>query len=903
MADERPDPDRLLAALRREAEQPPGKLKVFLGAAAGVGKTVAMLEAAREALDAGREVLIGVVETHGRAETQARLEGVLAVPLRASERPGVPAELDLDAVLACQPEVVIIDELAHTNAPGSRHTKRWQDVIELVGHGIEVWTAMNIQHLESLNDVVARLTGVDVHETVPDHVLDRAAEIEIVDLTPEDLVARLEAGKVYAPDQARRALGGFFKLGNLIALRQLALRRAAMRVGEQLDTLRDRDANPKVWAAAERLLVAVGPSPLSGRLVRVASRMARSLDVPWHAVTIRLVRPSSPRSTQLALEHLRLAEQLGAETASLTSDDVPGALVEYARRINATMLVLGAPTRRTWREWASGTLLDHVIQRATDIEVHVVAAEAAVGSPPKRDAPSAAEPTSWELPRAKDVGVAALTAAVATGAAALVRPFVSESDIIMLYVAAVTVAAFRVRLVAGLTSALLSALAFNFFFTEPRFTLYVHDSRYWLTFLMIGGVGGLVSTLAARLREHAAAVREREAQSQELFLLTRQLAGCRSITEVAEVSVEQVHRLFGLPVSVLLPSEDGLALAAQRGVMSNDDVERVTARWAAEHGVPAGAGTGTLSGATGRYLPLGLEGRNRGVVAIRPTPASRLADPDRGHLLDTVVTLIREFLERLDLESRAEASRLQVETERIRSTLLSSVSHDLRTPLATITGAATTLLDKQALLRDETREALLTRIASEALRLQRLLENVLNMTRLDGGTLQPSLDWEIPDEIVASAIARTTPLAHGRVIRPRWVHPPVLARLDAVLVEQLVANFIENALIHAPGDSPVEVTTYESAGDVVIEVADRGPSELGPSPERLFEKFVRGSTSSGAGLGLAICKAIAQVHGGRVWAHPREGGGAVFGAAFPRGGPLREQAPAFEDVLDHTEES
>jgi two-component system sensor histidine kinase KdpD len=895
MPDERPDPDRLLQALQREAERPAGKLKVFLGAAAGVGKTFAMLDAAREARAAGRDVVVGVIVTHGRKETEARLRGIERLPLRASERPGVPPELDVDAVIRRRPDVVIVDELAHSNAPGSRHPKRWQDVVELVASGLEVWTAVNVQHLESVNDIVGNLTGVEVRETVPDHLLDEADEVEVIDLTPEDLVARMEAGKVYAPDQARRALGGFFKVGNLIALRQLALRRAAHRVGQQLDSFRDQQAVTKVWAAAERLMVAVGPSPLSGRLVRAASRMARSLDVPWHAVSVQGMGPSGEEREGAALQHLRLAEQLGAETATLTSDDVAGALLGYARRVNATMLVMGAPTRRSLRDRLFGSLLDEVIRQAEDLEVHVITSEGPA-SASRADSPRRRR---REGVRPLDLALAALTALGATAVGLALRPFISESDVIMLYVAAVTIAAFRVRLASGLFAAVLSALAFNFFFTEPRFTLLVDDSRYWITFLMIGGVGVLVATFASRLREHARVVVEREAQAQELFRLTRRLAGCESEQDVAEVAADQVHRLFGLPACVLLPSERGLRVAARRGALVEDEVEQVTARWATEHGVAAGRGTPTLPGSTARYLPLGHGVPARGVLGVRPSPGCGLDEPDQQHLLETVVTLVGEFLDRVNLEARATASRLQAETEKIRSTLLSSVSHDLRTPLATITGAATTLLDRQARLTTETREELLTRVASEARRLERLLENVLHMTRLEGGAIRPNLEWELPDEIVAAAVARVAPLAGGRPIRVRGPSSPLLARFDPVLVEQLVTNYLENALLHAPGSSAIDVSVGAVGDDIVLEVADRGPGLGGLDPERVFDKFVRGPGpgSSGVGLGLAICKAIAAVHGGSAWARPREGGGTVFGATLPRGGPEHETAPAFDDLL------
>ncbi|MCK6503269.1 sensor histidine kinase KdpD [Myxococcota bacterium] len=899
MTDPRPDPDRLLAAITRAADPRRGRLKVYLGAAAGVGKTVAMLRAARLARAAGRDVVVGVVETHGRAETQTELGDLEVVARRASTRAGAPPELDLDAVLQRNPAVVIIDELAHSNSPGGRHPKRWQDVLELVAAGLEVWTAVNIQHLESLNDVVERLTGVRVHETVPDHVLEDADEIELIDLTPEDLHGRLQSGRVYPQDQARRALAGFFRRGNLLALRQLALRQAASRVGDQVDEFRDEQAMPQVWAAAGRLLVAVGPSPLSERLVRVASRMARSMDVPWHAVTVRSDRLRDGADLERAFAHLRLAEQLGAETATLSAEDAADALVAHARRINATMLVLGAPVRRRPWDHLRPSLLDEVITRATDVEVHVVTASAddlaalGIAAPPAREAGSRT-PLRWG-----DGLLALLAIGGTTALATWFEPWLSESDVIMLYLAAVIVSSFRLPRGASAIAAVFAALAFNFFFTEPRFTLYVHDSAYWLTFLIVGAVGLLVSTLASRVRRHARQVQAREREARELYRLARRLALCQSGEEVAQVTAEQVRSLFTCEVSVLVPGAGGLRAAAGDPDPGAGELDRVTAEWVLAHGEAAGAGTHTLPGAHRRYLP--LPGRTGCVGVLGLARSSGMDDPEGRRLLETVASLAGEYLDRLQVEREARASRLQAESERLRSTLLQSVSHDLRTPLATVTGAVTTLLDRGARLDEETRHELLQRIAEESRRLERMLEGVLHMTRLDSGTLRPTLEWELPDELVGAAVARVAPFAAGRTI---IVHPPpepFLARLDAVLIEQLLTNYLENALLHGSSDAPVEISVRLHQGEVIFEVADRGPGLPPGDPARLFDKFVRGpgARRGGSGLGLAISQAAARLHGGRTWARPREGGGAVFVAAMPQGVGGSGELPEVESIL-HT---
>lgn len=506
--------------------------------------------------------------------------------------------------------------------------------------------------------------------------------------------------------------------------------------------------------------------------------------------------------------------------------------------------------------------------------------------------PVAAWPGSWEA------GLAVSTVAVATGIAVLAGPNASESDITMLYVAAVTLAAFRVRLLAGLATAGLSALAFNFFFTEPRYTLYVDDSRYWLSLVLLGGVGAMVSALAARLRVQTALATRRAARTQAMHRFTQELSRCRSREDVARAAILHLQTQFGTQAGIWMP--EGVRLAAVNGEPPQEAPDLQARGWVDAHGRTAGAGTTTFPQARWRYHPLGDPDHRRGVLGI--LPAEAMEHPEPRQALQAILAQVRELLERLELEARADDARLAVETERIRSTLLSSVSHDLRTPLATITGAATTLLDEQARLSADTRHQLVVRVSSEARRLERILDNVLRMTRLDAGGIAPSLEWELPDEIVSAALSRIAPIAGFRPVVARMPARPALALLDAASVEQLVVNYLENALAHAPGDHPIEVSVTEQHDDVVIEVADRGPGIPDGPPEQLFEKFARGTRSNGAGLGLAICQAIAAIHGGRVWARSRDGGGAVFGAAFPRGGPQGAAVPAFDDVLDQTED-
>jgi two-component system sensor histidine kinase KdpD len=877
MSEDRSDPERLLAAARAASTPSRGVLKVWLGAAAGVGKTCAMLDAAAAARDAGRRVVIGVVEHHGRAETLARLEGLEVLPRRPSP-PGHPPELDLDAALALRPDVLVVDELAHSNAPGSRHPRRWQDVEELRDAGIEVWTAVNVQHLERTRDVVERLTGVVVRETVPDEVLDGADEVVLVDLPPDALLARLAEGRVYGPEATRRALAGFFRKGNLLALRELALRRAAERVGDQVDDFRNAAAMPNVWAAGDRVLVAVGPSPASSRLLRVAARLAARLDAPWHAVRVRVPGAGEAEDGRAAA-HLRMAEQLGATTATVDDEDVAGALVRYARRHNLNVLVLGASPPR--RGWGARSLVDEVTRAAADVEVHVV---------PTLDRGAAEAPVERPAPRLRwaDVGVAVAVVMAANGVSWWLRDALPESDILMLYLGAVVVAAFRLPHGASLVAALVAVASFNFLHTEPRFTFYVSERRYLLTFAVLGGLGVVVSTLASRVRDRAAVASRRAEEAQALYQLGRALAGAGDVEAIGRAAVTHVGELVGGEVTLGLPTDDGQDLAPFDGAPSAAaPTERAVARWALLHGRPAGRGTDTLPSAEGLYLPLQHRARCYGVLAV-VAPAASTDDPERRHLLTTMADQVALALAREGLAVASARSEVHAATERARASLLASVSHDLRTPLATITGAATALQDPSGALDADARRRLVDDVVAESLRLERLLQNLLHLTRLDGD-VSPSLEWQVAQEVVGAAVARAAPgVSVSAPDEPVWL------RCDALLIEQAVLNLVENAERHGGGAPEVAV---EVDGEAVrIDVADRGVGVDPLGVPRLFERFRRGDGGApGAGLGLAIVAAVASVHGGSAGARPRTGGGSVFSLTLPQrgpdGAPWPEEAP------------
>ena len=878
--DDRPDPDRLLAAAR-EADAPArGRLVVWLGAVAGVGKTCAMLDAAHEARAAGRDVVVGLVEHHGRADTLRRLDGLEVLPRRPTPA-GYPPEFDLDAVLARRPEVVVVDELAHDNAPGGRHPKRWQDVRELVAAGLEVWTAVNVQHLERTADVVARLTGVAVRETVPDAVVDEADEIEVVDLPPDALIARLEEGKVYGPDATARALRGFFRRGNLLALRELALRRAAERAGEDVDEFRDAAAMPEVWSASDRLLVAVGPSPLSARVVRIAARLARALDAPWHAVVVRTPGLGG-EALQAANAHLALAESLGAEVATVESDTVPAALVGYARAQNLRTIVLGASPRSNWLALWRPPLVDAVAREATDLELYVVPArdgEQTVAVPRPR----------WAV-SGRDLGLGVALVGAATALGWTLRGVLPETDLLMFYLLAVVVASFRLSRGAALATALGAVAAFNFFFTEPRFTFYVDEQRYLLTFAGFAGLGTLVSALASRARDRAEVAARRELEARTLYRLGRALSEAADADAVAREALVQVGELFGAPGVVRLGPPEALRVAARTIPEPSAPEEEATARWAADHVAPVGPGTDTLPDVAILQIPLRAGGRVHGVLGVRVDRAL-LDDPDRRHLLHTVVdqlgaALARDALARGERESSRRADR-----EQTRSSLLASVSHDLRTPLATITGAATTMqgggLDAPAQHR------LLTQIVDESHRLAGMVDNLLHMTRLEAD-VDVTLDWQVAQDLAGSAVARVEPRAAPRPITVSAPEGPALVLCDALLVEQALVNLLENALRHAPGPEPVEVTVQADDAEVRFLVEDRGPGV--PAGEAVFAPFVRGAGAGrGSGLGLAIVQAVARVHGGTATVAPRPGGGSTVALLLPAGGPDRATPPALDE--------
>jgi two-component system sensor histidine kinase KdpD len=889
---DRPDPEALLARVKaEEARQRRGKLKIFLGAAAGVGKTYAMLEAVREQKADGVDAVVGYVETHGRAETDALLEGLEVLPPRMVDYRGTTLrELDLDAALARRPALILVDELAHTNAPGLRHAKRWQDVVELLDAGINVYTTMNVQHLETLNDVVAKITGVVVRETVPDSVFEQADEVELIDLPPDELLERFKDGKVYMPEQAQEAVKNFFRKGNLIALRELALRRTAERVDAQMRVYMHEHAIGKAWPTAERLLVCISPGPESARLVRAAKRMADRLGAPWVAAYVetpaqlRLSAEVRDRVTQT----LRLAEQLGAETVRLPGEKMSEAILNFAHDRNVTKIVVGKPRRRLWTRILLGSVVDALVQGSGDIDIYVISAERE--QPGVLQAPRGrrAIPSDWA-----PYGWAMAVVAVATGAAWLTLPFFELANLVMVYLLGIVVVATRYGRGPSLVASILSVAALDFFFVPPVFTFAVSDVRYLFTFVVMLIVGLVTSSLAVRIRTQAEAARLREQRTAALYAMSRELASTRGVDQLLTIATRHISEVFRSQVVVLLPGAGGALVSADGGQFALDSNELGVGKWVHEHHQPAGLGTSTLPGAAALYLPLQAPRGPVGVLGVRPSDRHALDAPDQLHQLETFANQTALAIERAQLADEAQQAQVRMETERLRNSLLSSVSHDLRTPLATITGAATTILENGAKLNDRTRQGLLESIREEAERLNRLVQNLLEMTRLESGALQLRKEWHPLEEVIGAALGRLSKELADRRVETRVPPDLPLVPIDDVLIEQVLVNLLDNAVKYTPGGSPVRIMATSTDETLTVEIADHGPGLPRGEEDKVFEKFYRGVPGGrGAGLGLAICQGIVKAHGGNIWAQNLPEGGVAFLFTLPLAGKPPASVPA-----------
>ncbi len=883
--DSRPNPDELLARVQaEEAKSHRGKLKIFFGAAPGVGKTYAMLEAARREKAAGVDVVVGYVEPHGRQETEALLEGLEVIPSRQIEYHGMTLrEVDVDAIVKRHPKLVLVDELAHTNAEGSCYAKRWQDVEELRDAGIDVYTTLNVQHIESLNDIVAKITGVTVRETIPDHVFESADDLEMADLTAEELLERLAAGKVYVPGQAERALQNFFQKSNLVALRELSLRFAAQRLHQDVELARRERAGKETWATAERLLVCVGPSPTTPRVIRTARRMAAALNADWIATTVEPTAGASvnPHVREAIAQHLRLAERLGAQTTTLTGDDVADTVLDYARSRNVTKIIIGKTNDSRWKHLLLGTVVDKLLESSGEIDIYVIH-----GKPERlphlAPATHGRQPASW-----RPYALSAATVLVCAFVAAVFSYWrLSEANLVMVFLTGVAWVGFRYGRGPAILASVASVLTFDFCFVPPNLTFAVSDTQYLLTFVVMLAIGLIVATLTSRLKEQAAHARLREHRTSALYELSRQLSSLSGSEFLVIAAGRQIEAIFEVEAAIYLSHPPGPPELryGQHTSIPGQPINAIVAQWVAEHDQMAGAATDTLPNATALFFPLVASQQTLGALGVKSDEPSRLLAPDQRRLLEACTSQLALALERDQMAVAAHEAQVRAETEHLRSSLLSGVSHDLRTPLAVITGASSSLLENSD-ASEITRRELLTTVVDESRRLSRLLDNLLEMSKLESGAAAPNMQWHVLEELVGAALSRTRhDLAnfHVQVDLPAGLP---LVRADGILLEQVFINLLENAARYCPSGSQISLTASVSGSWLLTRIRDNGPGFAPGTEERIFDKFFRGTGlpdgRRGSGLGLAICRAVVQLHGGTITAANRPGCGAEFTIQLP----------------------
>ncbi len=881
----RPDPDTLLAHLQEEdARSTQGRLKIFLGYAAGVGKTFAMLEAAHQRKAEGIDVVIGYVETHKRIETERMAQQLETIPRKLIEYHGVQlSEMDLEAILSRHPQLVLIDELAHTNVPGSLHPKRYQDVQDLLAAGINVYTTLNIQHLESLNDVVAQITGIHVHETVPDSVIDEAAEIELVDLPPEELLNRLQEGKVYIPEQAARAIHKFFRTGNLTALRELAMRRAAERVDDQMSGYMQLRSIPGPWPATERLLVCVSPGSLGETLVRSARRLADELNAPWTAVYVE-----TPDSVHMRQEErdrisatLRLSEELGAHPVILPGARIAETIIAYARQQNVTKIIAGKTITNSWAARLRKPVIEDLIDNSGNIDVYVISSE---------HKPAAATPAerAWQPHRPlRRYFYALLLTALAVGASDILHLSISPVNLVMIYLLAIVIAALYLGRGPSILVSIISLLCFDFFFVPPYFTFAVSDTEYILTFAGFLAVGLVISQLTSVVREQVEMVRRREMNMALLYSLSHDLASAGRLDEVIEAVKTNMEQNLGREITIFLP-EQGNAMKLKPYNASKelkaDSNEMAVALWAYQHGQAAGRGTDNLPAQEARYIPLKTSHGIVGVISVRPTDPTIYLTPEQIRLLEAMVGQAALAIERTQLAENARQAQLYQATEKLQTALLNSISHDLRTPLVTVTGALNTIREDCDHLKPAARNELLDTAISEADRLNRLVGNLLQMTRLEAGGLKLNKQPSDIQDAIGSALEQLDKQIGSREIHVNVPDAIPMLSFDFVLMVQVFYNVIDNALKYSPADSPIDIQAGLSGAFLEVQVADRGSGIPQADLPRVFDKFYRVERPEnvvGTGLGLSICKGILEAHGGYIAAEQRPGGGTIITIALP----------------------
>lgn len=880
MKEQRPKPEKFLKQAQEEEQQRKhGKLKIYLGAAPGVGKTYTMLQDAQAKRAQGLDVVVGVAESHQRKEIEDLLQGLENIPLHIEEYHNkLLSEFDLDAALKRDPALILIDEMAHANAPGSRHAKRWQDIKEILDRGIDVYTTLNVQHIESLNDVVAQITRIHVRETVPDSMLELAETIELVDLSPDDLLKRLQEGKVYIPEQAELAKQNFFRKGNLASLRELALRVTAERVDAQLQHYRQGMGIKHIWPTKERILVCVGPGSKSPKILRAARRMATRLQAEWIAVYVET--PKLGLSQDLhnnAIHNLRLAEQLGAETKILTGVDIVKEIISFARERNVSRIVLGKKIRARWKDWIFGSLVDELVRGSGEIDIYII--HSSPGAPlPKSPSVKHKTPFKYYL-----ASIAIMVAA--TGINLLLYSHVGLSNLVMIYLLGIVIVALFGRIGPSNLASIISVIAFDFFFITPQYNFFIPDTQYLITLLVMFGIAQIISHLTILSRQQVETASHAESHTSALHVLTRQLASTRGIDKLLAIAAHYISETDDCEVMILLPENNRLTIRSRyRSTQLLSTKEQSIAQWVFDLGQPAGLGTDTLSSSDALYVPLlGSQGAV-GVLRVRPNDPNHFLVPEQMHFLEACANQIALALEVDRLQEQARKSELQIETDHVRSTLLQSVSHDLRTPLIAIMGSASMLTEMGSDLDTHIISKLANKIYHESEQLSRLINNLLQITYLEAESIKLQEQHGSLKDVINRALKSL-----NRELGKKPVHLKIADDLpeiffDPVLLEQVFENLIDNAIKFTTPDSPLEISAFAENNRVIVKVEDYGPGITPDEVDKLFEKFYRGrslTSERGLGLGLALCHSIIKAHGGDIWAENREVGGAAFCFTLP----------------------
>ncbi len=882
MPDRRPSPEKLLAQIKDE-ERTRGKLKIYLGAAPGVGKTYTMLQDAIAKREQGLDVMAGVVESHGRKEIDAMLQHFEILPRCIVDYHDKPMlEFDLDSALIRHPSMILIDEMAHTNVPGLRHAKRWQDIKELVDRGIDVSTTLNVQHIESLNDIIAQIIGIRVRETVPDSMLVLADMIELIDLSPDDLLKRLQEGKVYIPAQAELATQYFFRKGNLIALRELALRFTAERVDEQVLRHRQGEGIIQTWPTVERLLVCVGNNEGSSKVIRAARRMATGLHAAWIAVHVEGLhsRISNEQRNQ-AIRNLRLAEQLGAETRILTGFDIVKEIIQFARHHNVTKIVIGKRLHSRWYELFWRSLSYELIRHSGEIDVYII------HSDEKDTAP--VTPT-FVKPKKSFVGYA--VAVGVTAAASIINlflyPYVGHeglSNLIMIYLMGVVIVALYGQLGPSILTSILSAFSYTYLFVPPQFTHSIIDIQYVLTFVMMAMVAQIISHLTILNRQQMQLAYLGEQRTAALHVLTRQLASTRGTSQLLSIAIRYISEVFDSEVAALLSENNELKVHSSSSTKKILNAKELgVAQWVYDLGQIAGLGTDTLPFNDSLYVPLHGSLGTVGVLKIRPRQSELLLIPEQLHLLEACTNQTALALEVDRLQEKASETEIAIETERLRAALFNSLSHELQNPLAMIVRIINKLTKKNSPLDEDEKQQSVRSLYHEAERLNRLINNLLQITQLEEGKVSLHNNLYAIDEIIQSTLNRLEKKLKNRECIQKIAPNLPLVAFDKVLMEQVFVNLIENAILYTPPDTPIEISAVYEGDHVLFSIADRGPGLLMTDIKKIFEKFYRGekpTKKSGAGLGLSVCQSIIKAHGGKIWAENRVDGGAIFYFTLP----------------------